>query len=257
MKLKEKLWNWAHLEGSHNKYTSMTLSMTPETFAEEFGIPNAFVVSFGGNIQPPFDDMAKRMSGLRELKWAVLSDISTPLPEDELGNTKDVLAVAEKYDHITGGIMDDFFFPERMERFTPEVLKKIRKALNDKGMDFWCVLYTNQLEEDLGELIDCYDGVSMWVWESENIVNMDQYFAKLKELAPDKKLMLGLYLWDYNTKKEMDPALFEKHLSFNFSKIESGEIEGMIVCSNAVGDAGFKSCDILKEYVAKYGDKEV
>ena len=71
------------------------------------------------------------------------------------------------------------------------------------------------------------------------------------------KLMLGLYLWDYNTKKEMDPALFEKHLSFNFSKIESGEIEGMIVCSNAVGDAGFKSCDILKEYVAKYGDQEV
>ena len=43
MKLKEKLWNWAHLEGSHNKYTSMTLSMTPETFAEEFGIPNAFL----------------------------------------------------------------------------------------------------------------------------------------------------------------------------------------------------------------------
>ena len=61
-KLIEKLWNWGHLEGSHNGY-GFNSTMTPEQFADEYGIRNAFIISYGGNIQPPFDDMAKRFSG--------------------------------------------------------------------------------------------------------------------------------------------------------------------------------------------------
>ena len=66
-KLVEKLWNWGHLEGSHHKYCEAfrDCSMTPEQFAEEYGIRNAFMVSYGGNICPPFDELAKRFSGLR------------------------------------------------------------------------------------------------------------------------------------------------------------------------------------------------
>lgn len=52
-KFSEKLWNRGHLEGSHNGCTPFECSMTPEEFAREYGIPNAFIVSYGGNIQPP------------------------------------------------------------------------------------------------------------------------------------------------------------------------------------------------------------
>ena len=45
MKLIEKLWNWGHLEGSHNKCTKLNCSMTPEAFASVYGIKNAFIVS--------------------------------------------------------------------------------------------------------------------------------------------------------------------------------------------------------------------
>ena len=131
-KLVEKLWNWGHLEGSHNKATELDCSMTPEQFAEEYGIRNAFIVSYGGNIQPPFDNLAKRLAPLREIKWSVLGDASTPLPEAELGNTEDILNVIDIAPNITGGVVDDFFSEARMKRFPPEVLKKIKKALNDK-----------------------------------------------------------------------------------------------------------------------------
>ena len=124
-KLIDKLWNWGHLEGSHNEYTKMNCNMTPEGFAEEYGIKNSFIISYGGNIQPPFDEFAKRFSVLNEVKWSVLGDASTPLPEAELGNTQDVIDALEVSGNITGGIVDDFFSPERMERFTPEVLMKI------------------------------------------------------------------------------------------------------------------------------------
>ena len=92
-KLSEKLWNWGHLEGSHNAVVNLGCKMTPEGFADAYGIKNAFIVSYGGNIQPPFDALAKRLSCLKEIKWSVLGDASTPLPEAELGNTQDILDV--------------------------------------------------------------------------------------------------------------------------------------------------------------------
>ncbi len=63
-KLIDKLWNWGHLEGSHNEITGINCSMSPCRYAVEYGIKNAFIVSYGGNIQPPFDDIAGSMTGL-------------------------------------------------------------------------------------------------------------------------------------------------------------------------------------------------
>ena len=93
--IKDKLWNWGHLESSHNGCTGLCCRMTPEKFAEEYGIPNAFMVSYGGNIQPPFGPLAGRLSSLGQIKWSVLGDASTPLPEAELGNAGDILDALE------------------------------------------------------------------------------------------------------------------------------------------------------------------
>lgn len=255
----EKLWNWGHLEGSHNKISKMDCKMTPEQFAEEYGIRNAFMVSYGGNIQPPFDDLAKRLSPLREIKWSVLGDASTPLPEAELGNTEDILDVIHVASNITGGVVDDFFSEKRMERFTPNVLKKIKKALNEKGLDFWCVLYGSQLDLDLEKYMDCFDGVTFWIWQCKDIVNMHEYTKKLFEITKDKPVMLGIYLMDYSggAATPMDEELFEKQLKNYFDMLLEKKIEGVVFCSSTVGDAKLKTNEILKKYIAEYGDKEI
>ena len=84
MKLIDKLWNWGHLAGSHKEITGFECNMSPVDFAKEYGIKNAFIGSYGGNIQPPFDEKARDFSGLDRVVWSVLGDSSTPLPEDEL-----------------------------------------------------------------------------------------------------------------------------------------------------------------------------
>ena len=257
-KLVEKLWNWGHLEGSHNKCTGMECAMTPEEFAQEYGIKNAFLVSYGGNICPPYDKMAERFSCLNNIKWSVLGDASTPLPEDRLGNTNDVIAVAQKSANITGGIVDDFFSPKRMERFTPEVLKEMKEALNAKGLDFWCVLYDENLDLDLGKYLDCFDGISFWIWESRNIVNMETYLEKLFALAGDKPVMLGMYLWDYSRARcEIDSELFEMQLKRYFNLILDKKIEGVIYCSSTIGDQDLATNRMLKRYIAEMGELEV
>lgn len=256
-KLAEKLWNWGHLEGSHNDCTNLNCKMTPEEFAEEYGIKNAFMVSYGGNIQPPFHDLANRFSGLREIKWSVLGDSSTPLPDAELGNTEDIIDALTPDTNITGGVVDDFFSPMRMERFTPEVLKKIKAKLNEKGLDFWCVLYEMQLDLDLEKYMDCFDGVTFWLWDSDQIQNMDEQLEKVFALTKDKPVMLGIYLWDYKKRREMDPKLFETQLSHYFNLLKDGKIDGVIFCSSTIGDADLETNRILKKYVREQGDIEI
>ena len=258
MKLSDKLWNWGHLEGSHNECTGLNCSMTPEQFANEYGIRNAFIVSYGGNIQPPFDALAKRLSGLREIKWSVLGDASTPLPEDELGNTDDIIAVVDSASNISGGIVDDFFSPERMERFTPEVLKMIRARLNNKGLDFWCVLYDNQLDWDLGKYIDYFDGITFWIWKSSEISNVESHLEKLFLIAKDKPVMLGIYTYDYAAGAcKMDPELFSRQLNIYGDLLKAKKIDGIVVCSSTIGDADLETNHILKQYVKTYGDDEI
>lgn len=258
MKLVDKLWNWGHLEGSHNKCTGLCCSMTPEQFGQEYGIRKAFIVSYGGNIQPPFDDMAKRFSVLSEVKWSVLGDSSTPLPDAELGNTEDIIAALDAGKNITGGIVDDFFSPERMKRFTPEVLKRIKDTLNARGLDFWCVLYENQLDLDLEAYLECFDGITFWIWKSTELPNTEKHLDKLFALAKGKPTMLGVYLFDYGTGEiPMDPKLFEVQVRLYFNLLKQKKTDGVVFCSSTVVDADLEANRILKRLIAEQGDTEI
>ena len=258
MKLADKLWNWGHLEGSHNSIIKQDCKMTPEEFAAEYGIPNAFIVSYGGNIQPPFDSLAKRLSPLKEIKWSVLGDSSTPLPDAELGNTEDILNVIKSGTNITGGIVDDFFSPERMKRFPPAVLKKIKNALNEKGLDFWCVLYDMQLDLDLSEYIDCFDGVTFWIWTSPQLANTGAHLKKLYSITKNKPVMLGMYVFDYGTGGvPLAPELFEAQLSLYYNELKEKRADGIVFCSSTLGDAALETNAILKEFVKTHGNEDI
>ena len=261
MKLSDKLWNWGHLEGSHNNCRGcedFNCKMTPEQYAEEYGIRNSFIVSYGGNIQPPFNPFAKRFSGLREVKFSVVGDSSSPLPDAELGNTEDIIAALGEADNITGAIVDDFFSPKRMERFTPEVLKKIKATLNAKGLDFWCVLYANQLDLDLEKYIECFDGVSFWFWTTPEHAHLEESLDRLFALANGKPVMLGIYVWDYGTGgKPMDINLFQRQLDLYFDFLRQKKIEGIVFCSSTLGDAPLETNKMLKDYIKRYGDEEI
>lgn len=251
----EKLWNWGHLEGSHNGCTPFECSMTPEEFAREYGIPNAFIVSYGGNIQPPYVELAKRFEGLGQVKWSALGDSSTPLPEHRLGNVPDVIELSESARNVSGSIVDDFFSPVRVKRFTPEVLAEMKSALNSRGLDFWCVLYSHELDtvEGLERYVDCFDGITFWFWGCNRMGDMSADMKRVLALAKGKPVMMGVYMWDYAQKSGMDIGLFRRQLREGREMILSGELEGMVFCSSTLGDADIETNRILKRWVAENG----
>ena len=138
-------------------------------------------------------------------------------------------------------------------------VKKIKTALNARGLDFWCVLYNYQLDFDLEKYLDCFDGVTFWIWGCDKIANMEEYLSKLFARTKDKPVMLGVYLWDYVDlgKQPMDSVAFEKQLARYFDLLEEKRIEGVIFCSSTVGDADLETNRILKKYIQERGQTEI
>lgn len=259
MKLKDKLWNWGHLAGSHNPIMKFDCKMDLTTFAKEYQVSNAFVISYAGNIQPPYDNLAEELKSLREIKWSVLGDASTPLPESPLGWTDDVIEIANKKQNITGGMVDDFFSPERLEKYPPEILKQMHEKLNNsqKNLDFWSVLYVSQLEEDVKKHIECFDGVSFWAWVQEDIDKIEEYVDKFFKLAEGKRKMLGIYLYDYGNEKPMAVDKFKRQLEYYVELLKQGKIEGIIFCSGCIGDMDLEANKFFKAYMQEHADDEI
>lgn len=224
--------------------------MTPEEFSVAYGVPNAFVVSYAGNINPPFDALADRLSGLQEIKWSILGDAGTPLPEAELAYTEEIIELAKKYPNVTGGVIDDFYSPKRLERFSPAVLQKIQKKLSENGLDFWAVLYEVHIaEENLKEYYDCFDGITYWIWKQEHIDDLDAYLELFFDRFPNKRKMLGIYIWDYARLVPMEQERFIKQLDKYAALLLERKVEGLIVCSGCAGDANLETNRFLKRYL--------
>jgi len=136
---------------------------------------------------------------------------------------------------------------------------EIKNTLHKAGLDFWCVLYADQLDLDLEAYLDCFDGITFWIWECKKIPEMEHYLEKLFSLAKNKPVMLGVYLWDYsgNAKSEMDTVLFEKQMSHYFELLKSKKIEGIVFCSSTIGDADLETNRLLKKYIEQQGEMDI
>ena len=71
--------------------------------------------------------------------------------------------------------------------------------------------------------------------------------------------MLGIYLWDWfdASSRPMRSDLFETQIKRYFEILKNGEIEGVVFCSNTVGDADTEVNRILKRYIMEYDDEKI
>ena len=71
--------------------------------------------------------------------------------------------------------------------------------------------------------------------------------------------MLGVYLWNYLDVGGglMDSEQFEKQVKRYFGLLEENAVDGVIFCSNTLGDADLETNRILKDCIAEYGQREI
>jgi hypothetical protein len=55
----------------------------------------------------------------------------------------------------------------------------------------------------------------------------------------------------------MDPGKLKAQLELYLPLLERGKLWGLVVCSSTTGDAENEANLVLKEWVAKYGDRRI
>jgi hypothetical protein len=115
----------------------------------------------------------------------------------------------------------------------------------------------HQLSPKILRHIDLCDVVSLWTWRSEDLNRLEQNFAKFRELAPAKRVLLGLYMWDFGTNKPMPVDRMKHQCDLALKWLRAGQIEGMIFLATNICDLKLETVEWTRNWIASVGDEQL
>ena len=224
-------------------------------------IPNMCRVRIKGGPMPPYDQHSEVMRPCREVLWSILGaggDYS-----EEWRDTDEVIRQANMYPNITGGFFDDFFGPRRRAYYTPEKLREVRKRCDEgvKGrkLNMWVTFYEYNLEQipNVKMWLDEFDYITFWIWNGSNLSKIEQYYDEVFKLCPDKKIVAGMFMWNYGERRPMTVAEMELQADFYLRKIKEGKLDGIMIVGNPICDLGLESVEWTRNWIAAHKNDEI
>ena len=262
--LKDHLWMWGHdsgvydgPDGIYNIPLSPPISMVDGI--KYMGIPNVCVIRHG---IPENSDYLTQFDDVKRIAWT----LSMGSNESYQTLKEYVFGLRDTMPNLTGYFLDDFFrfsgssLPEDSTEPAPAALSLNEiKQLHDetltykRRLDLTMVLYTHQLHPSIKPYMQYVDVVSLWIWTGADIQKIEENFKKYRSLVPDKRTLLGIYMWDFGGKKELDQNFMVKQLDYAYKLYQEGEIEGMIFHCTPLVNKNLRAVEYAKEWIAKHG----
>lgn len=227
--------------------------MTPIEGCRYFGIPNCYRIVMSNLPAKPYDSEAAALSELKRVIWSITGSLDTKRNDDGTGDLEEVLRLAADHPNVCGGMLDDFFNPERIHYFSPERLAFIREKLqnfSERKLELHVVVYEHELNWDIKKHLEQCDVITFWTWNgNKNLRDMEKNFALLRKLAPGKRFNAGFYLWDYRNSTILGLDLMEFQCRNYQEWYCSGLIDGLILCSNCTADIGLESAPWTRDWL--------
>ncbi|MBE6929496.1 MAG: hypothetical protein IKM07_05560 [Clostridia bacterium] len=256
MKLRDKLWLWGQTPHLHHMYDNYALpgvnQMTAFEGAMYFGLPNVCRVTMGGWPAVPFEQEAMVLDGMKSVVWGVgATDMEM---QDE------VINMANTHPNVKAAILDDFFSDGSLKKQPPSAIAELRRKLHEgpeRPIELWSVIYCTELFENRIPYIKECDAITFWTIDGKLLPGLEKNFEKLKTLTGDLPIYCGCYMWDYHGKRHMPLSLMKYQLDVMYGWLKSGQIEGIIFCSNCIGDMGLEAVSYTRAWIAEHGDEEI
>jgi hypothetical protein len=155
--------------------------------------------------------------------------------------------------------MDDFFLgtgETKAASLTVDELRVIQQQLKGsaKKLDLFATLYTTQLALPISDYLRLIDVITFWTWKPSDLRNLESNLARLENLAPKSRKMLGCYVVDYDEKKSLAVSAMQYQCELGLRWLRTGRIQGIIFLGNTVMDLGYEAVDWTRDWIAKVGD---
>ena len=258
--LHEKLWLWGQSPDCHydslNTYQLPAHSrMTAMEGAAYFDIPNMCRVRMLGHPMPPYDQESIALLPCREVVWSLLGAGAEPVTE--WGDVEEVIRQAKIYPNITGGVFDDFFIKERIEHFTPERLREVKKRMcteAGRNLDMWVVCYEDKLDNvpNIGEYLNAFDVITFWTWKGSLLDRAQKNIDRIRALVPGKRVLAGCYMWNYGESRPMTIEQMKFQTDLYLDYLKQGKIDGIVVCSNCIADLGLDTVAWMRDWIREH-----
>ena len=224
----ENLWLWG---GPTPEWGgSMQVDTLPFN-AHYFGIEKGVYV-YGATTEA----MLHKQADLKQLLCMVSSSCRAPgqQPESDEECAENLSRLSLKFPGITGGMLDDMTSDELT--VTPEKVQQIAaisKSLkkHNPALELYGVVYQHELaEKDFSELLPYLDGVTLWFWNQEQLLELERHVTHCRCLFHKKKILLGMFIHDYGTADAGTlPELLIHQLKGARQLLEDGKIHGLVI----------------------------
>lgn len=137
--------------------------------------------------------------------------------------------VATYDDDLLGGIKT-FDTTAEDYRAVPAAAKDINPALKH-----WCVVYTHELKQDQWKpFLPSMDVISLWVWNSQDIADLERHMDECRRIFPGKPILMGCYLRDYTTLAGVPMDRLKRQWDLVARWVADGTIAGYTIIGGCV-----------------------
>jgi len=129
---------------------------------------------------------------------------------------------------LVGVLLDDMTSMSVSAGLKPEDIARLRESL-PAGIKLFGVVYTmNMRQPGMDAIIKELDVINLWNWHAKDVVDLADNVAYCEEVAPDKPIILGLYLRDYGGGRLIPHDLHHLQVKTALELAHARRIEGMI-----------------------------
>ena len=229
--------------------------ITPAEGAFILDIPNILMIQCDGEPAPFSKDALGYMESFCRMDRVLWGSAGSG--GFRVGNEEEfVCQLAEKYPNLTGVYLDDITscfrkLPDENERKIKcvEMLREVREKLNKacRPMETCITWYWH--EEPYPGMMEYVDSIALWTWNSDELPKLQQRFEALEESYRGKKILLGIYMYDYYNRKPVPNEYMELQCNYALELLKAGRIAGMIFLGNSVMGARLPSEYWLRDWI--------
>ena len=266
--VRDKFWMFgvkAHQDdvffGNRNGRSLMKSRITPAEGAYMLDIPNMIMVGCDGVPAPYSEDAygyAESFLRMDKVLWS-----SAGSGGFRAGNEEDfIIKLSEKYPNICGAYMDDVMgmFPregraENLRRTIKQISEKLKSA--PRPLELYMTWYAHEVGKVPDDVFDPVDGFMFFEWRSTDIPGQREHFELLEKTYPNKKKMLGIYIFDFDGGYGVPVDLMEQQCELALELLHAGRLDGVVVEANSTMGVGFPSEVWLREWLERHKNEEV
>ncbi len=173
-------------------------------------------------------------------------------PEVVKAEAAKVSRLSLDFPNVVAAFIDDTHGVCVRDNYTPDTPAQISEALHSDNpdLDLWIVVYTHELDKDYWQdWVDSVDVINLWIWRSEEIPGIDDDIARCRQLFPDKRLVMGVYMRDYTPRIPVPLDMLEIELEAIARHLEAGTLDGYNILGACLIDQHPEQAEFIRDFI--------